>query len=84
MLTRAEQPLTILKGPDFTDRLREICTGDLPRQPLPDLKYRRILIPGISGGELHWSMMGFIGQALRIRGAAVTALLCDAFLPRSL
>lgn len=81
MLEPADQPLPILKGPTFTARLREICGGPLPRRPLDGAKYERILIPGITGGELHWSMMGFLGQALRIRGAEVTALLCDAFLP---
>ena len=33
------------------------------------------------GGEIYFSLLGMIGHALRIRGAEVTALLCDQFLP---
>ncbi len=79
--TRADQPLSILKGPTFTARLEQICHGELPIEPLEGSKYKRILIPGLTGGELHFSILGFIAQALRIRGASVTALMCDAMLP---
>ena len=81
MLKQISQPLTILKGPTYTARLRQICGGELPIQPLEGIRYQRILIPGITGGELHWAMMGLLGQALRIRGAEVTALLCDSQQP---
>lgn len=75
------QPLPYLKGPTFAARLAEVCRGPLPHTPLPDLKYRRILIPGLLGGEIQVALLGLLGQALRMRGAEVTALLCDRFLP---
>lgn len=71
----------ILKGASFTARLSEVSREPLPIQPLADLKYRRILIPGVLGGEVQFALLGFIGQALRLRGAEVTALMCDEFLP---
>jgi hypothetical protein len=49
--------------------------------PLGELKHERILIPGLCGGEVQFALLGFIGQALRIRGAKVTALMCDELLP---
>jgi len=71
----------VLKGDSFTERVRAIC-ADLPEpQPLAHLKYRRILIPGLLGGEIQFSLLGFLGHAMRIRGAEVTGLLCDEFLP---
>ena len=73
--------LKILKGRDFADRLREVCAPPLPARPLADPKYQRILIPGLCGGEVQFALLGFIGQALRIRGAKVTALMCDELLP---
>ena len=81
MSKRADQPLPILKGPTFTARLAQIFHGELPIEPLEGSKYKRILIPGLTGGELHFSILGFIAQALRIRGADVTALMCDEVLP---
>lgn len=74
-------PLTILKGDDFADRLAHIAREPMPSDPLPDLRYQRILVPGLTGGERHFALLGFIAQALRIRGASVTALMCDAMLP---
>jgi len=72
----------ILKGPTFAQRLEEVCQAGLGDvHPIGHLKYRNILIPHLVGGELPFALHGFIGQALRMRGAAVTALLCDAFLP---
>lgn len=75
------QPLTILKGDTYEAKLQAICKEPLPSDPLPDIKYKRILIPGLSGGERHFALLGFIGQALRIRGAEVTAMICDELLP---
>ncbi len=75
------QALKILKGRDFADRLREVCAPPLPTRPLADPKYQRILIPGLCGGEVQFALLGFIGQALRIRGAKVTTLMCDELLP---
>ena len=69
--------LKILKGRDFADRLREVCAPPLPARPLADPKYQRILIPGLCGGEVQFAQLGFIGQALRIPGAKVTALMGD-------
>jgi len=74
-------PLTILKGDAFAVRLARIARQPMPSEPLPNLKYQRILVPGLTGGERHFALLGFIAQALRIRGAAVTALMCDAMLP---
>ncbi|MHC4416714.1 MAG: hypothetical protein ACYS0G_15700 [Planctomycetota bacterium] len=71
----------ILKGNDFAGRLREIFGDGLPVCPLEDPNYRRILIPALTGGELQFALLGLIGQALRMRGAAVTALMCDELLP---
>lgn len=71
----------VLKGTDFTARVAAICR-DLPAgHPLPSLKHRRILIPGLVGGEFQFCYLGFTAHALRLRGAEVTALACDAVLP---
>ena len=75
------KPLPILKGADFASRIEQICREFPPVEPLADLRYRRILIPGMWGGENIFSRMGFIGLALKMRGAEVTALLCDSLLP---
>ncbi len=79
--TRADQPLPILKGPTFTARLEQIFRGELSIHPLKGSRYKRILIPGLCGGEVQFALLSFIAQALRIRGADVTALMCDEFLP---
>lgn len=81
MTTIISQPEAFLKGPTFQHRLAEVCRGLPDIQPLADAKHRNILIPQMVGGELEFAMMGMIGQALRMRGAQVTGLLCDAFLP---
>ena len=73
--------LPILKGDDFAANVAGICQDSLPSDPWPDLKYQRILVPGLTGGERQFALLGFIAQALRIRGASVTALMCDAMLP---
>ncbi len=73
--------LALLKGEDFAERLRTIFADRLPEASLSNLQHKRILIPGLTGGELHFSILGFIAQALRIRGADVTALMCDELLP---
>ncbi len=78
---QTDQPLPILKGPTFTARLEQICRGELPSHPLKGSRYKRILIPGLCGGEVQFALLSFIAQALRIRGADVTALMCDEFLP---
>lgn len=70
-----------LKGEAFADRLREICRELPPIKALDDLKYRRILIPGIIGGEIQFTLLTLLGHALRMRGAEVVGLCCDAFLP---
>lgn len=70
-----------LKGSRFAAKLEAVCKDPLPSHPLPDLKYRRILLPHMIGGEIYYALLGFIGQGLRIRGAEVTALQCDEFLP---
>ena len=72
-------PPPILKGASFTRRVREICRVLPEPDASADLKYRRILIPGLLGGEIQFSLLGFLGHAMRLRGAHVTALLCDAF-----
>ncbi len=72
------KPLPILKGADFASRIEQICREFPPVEPLADLRYRRILIAGMWGGENIFSRMGFIGLALKMRGAEVTALLCDS------
>lgn len=79
MKTKAGVP--ILKGPGFIAKLRQIACDPLPVDPWPDLKYRNILIPGMVGGEVHFARAGIIGQGLRMRGATVTSLQCDQFLP---
>lgn len=73
--------LSLLKGKDFAERLKVIFADTLPNQSLGNLKHQRILIPGLTGGELQFAILGFIAQALRIRGAEVTALMCDELLP---
>jgi hypothetical protein len=75
------QTASPIKGSQYAEQLARVCAGPLPRHPLEGLKYRRILLPGMVGGELYFSLVGMIGQALRIRGAEATALLCDRFLP---
>ncbi len=73
--------IPILKGREFADRVRQIC-AELPEvRPIENLQYRRILIPGMIGGEVQFTLLAFIGHALRMRGAEVTALCCDEFLP---
>jgi hypothetical protein len=71
----------VLKGRAFAERLAAVCQGPLPETPLADRKYRRVLIPGLVGGEIQVALLGLLGQALRMRGAEVTALMCDRFLP---
>jgi hypothetical protein len=73
--------LPVIKGNDFTERMARIFASDVPARPLPGLRYRRIMIPAISGGELHFAMLGLLAKALEMRGADVTVLLCDAMLP---
>jgi len=72
---------SILKGEAFRAAIERICGGPLPCHPIANVKHRRILLPHMIGGEIYFAMLGFIGQALRIRGAEATALLCDGFLP---
>lgn len=74
-----DQP--VIKARQFIPLLQEICRHPPPVHPLPGLKYKRILIPNLVGGELAFSLMGFLGLALRQRGAEVTALSCDSLLP---
>lgn len=82
MITETPSAPAILKGADFTERLTALCRGDLPVvAPLDGRRYSNILIPHLVGGELPFALHGVIGQALRMRGATVTALLCDGFLP---
>ncbi len=72
----------ILKGPVFADRLADVCRAGLPTvEPLDGLRYANILIPHLVGGELPFALHGVVGQALRMRGAQVTALVCDSILP---
>ncbi|MCG3139081.1 MAG: hypothetical protein HJJLKODD_02959 [Phycisphaerae bacterium] len=71
----------MLKGEAYTQRLQTICAHLPEITELPDLRYRRILIPGLIGGEFQFTLLGFIAHALRARGAVVTALLCDELLP---
>ncbi len=81
MLVTDTQPETILKGAQFAARVEEVCRTLPEVRPLPGLKYRRILIPGMIGGETQFALLGFIAHALRMRGAEVTGLCCDEFLP---
>lgn len=81
MLTANTQPGTILKGDRFAARVAEVCRTVPDVHPLPGLKYRRILFPGMIGGETQFALLGFIAHALRMRGAEVTGLCCDEFLP---
>lgn len=71
----------ILRGDAFAAAIERICRLPPPSCPLETLKYRRILLPGMVGGEIYFALLGLIGQALRIRGAEVTSLQCDRFLP---
>ena len=71
----------MLRGDDFAQRMRAIFEGDLPSHSLDGRRHHRILIPGMTGGEHQWALIGVIGQAMRTRGAEVTALMCDALLP---
>ncbi|MFB3103464.1 MAG: hypothetical protein ACE1ZA_00935 [Pseudomonadales bacterium] len=71
----------MLRGDDFAQRMRAIFEGELPSHPFDGRRYHRILIPGMTGGEHQWALIGVIGQAMRTRGAEVTALMCDALLP---
>jgi hypothetical protein len=75
------QPAGSIRGSQYADQLARVCAGPLPQHPFPNLKYRRVLLPGMIGGEIYFSLLGMIGHALRIRGAEATALLCDEFLP---
>ena len=79
-MTTTQAP-AILKGPAFASRLGEVSREPIIREPLADSKYSNILIPGLLGGEVQFALLGLTGQALRIRGAVVTALMCDQFLP---
>ncbi|MHC4090573.1 MAG: hypothetical protein ACYSVY_09910, partial [Planctomycetota bacterium] len=81
MPTADVEQRTVLKGAEFTARVAEICAAVPEASPLPDLKYRRILIPGMLGGEYQFALLGFVAHALRMRGADVTGLLCDELLP---
>lgn len=76
-----DRPLEILKGQGFADRLGALFGDGVPSCPLEGLAYRRILIPGLTGGEIQFALLGLVGQALRVRGAEVTALMCDKVLP---
>jgi len=77
----ATPSLPVLKGDQFTDRMARLFATEAPTQRLPDLRHERIVIPAISGGELHFAMLGMLAKALEARGADVTVLLCDAILP---
>ena len=79
-MTTTHSP-AILKGPAFASRLGEVSRDPIVLEPLANPKYRNILIPGLLGGEVQFALLGLTGQALRIRGATVTALMCDRFLP---
>ncbi|MHC4234624.1 MAG: capsular polysaccharide export protein, LipB/KpsS family [Planctomycetota bacterium] len=81
MPTADVEQRTVLKGAEFTARVAEICAAVPEASPLPDLKYRRILIPGMLGGEYQFALLGFVAHALRMRGADVSGLLCDELLP---
>lgn len=72
---------SILKGSTFTQRVQEICHGGFEIAPLANLKYRRILAPGMLGGEILFATQGFALAAMQMRGAEVTCLLCDQTLP---
>ncbi|MCH8822175.1 MAG: hypothetical protein IH984_01580 [Planctomycetes bacterium] len=71
----------MLRGDDFAHRMRTVFKGELPSHSFEGRCYHRILIPGMTGGENQWALIGVIGQAMRTRGAEVTALMCDALLP---
>jgi len=73
--------LPVLKGVQFSDRMASVFSTLSPVAVLPDMRYRKIMIPAVSGGELHFAMLGLIAKALEQRGAEVTLLLCDALLP---
>lgn len=73
--------LPVLKGSAFANRMAAIFAEDAPVTPLPGLRYKRIVIPAVSGGELHFAMLGLMAKALEMRGADVTLLLCDAAMP---
>lgn len=73
--------LPVLKGDQFTERMARIFADPAPVAPLPGMRYRRIVIPAVSGGELHFAMLGLLAKALEMRGADVTLLLCDQALP---
>lgn len=75
------QQLNVLKGPDFSKRLARICRALPEVRELPGIKYRRILIPGLVGGEIQFAQLAFVAHALRMRGAEPISLLCDEFLP---
>ncbi len=72
---------SILKGPQFTARLLQLGDQLPPAVSGENFKYRRILIPAMLGGEIQFALLGFLAQSLRMRGAEVTGLLCDQFLP---
>ena len=81
MTTAITESLPILKGEPFRQRIEEICRQVPQPQPVDGIRYKNILIPQMVGGELEFAVMGFLGQSLRMRGASVTGLLCDSFLP---
>ena len=80
-MTTATASLSVLKGPHYADAVRGVCADLPPVTPLEGLKYRRILAAGALGGETMFATLGFIAHGLRMRGAEVTFLQCDAALP---
>jgi len=74
-------PRNAIKGNAFAQCLRDACAGPFPSHPIGKIKYKRILLPHMIGGEMYVALVGVIGQALRIRGAEAVALTCDQFLP---
>lgn len=71
----------ILRGEDLARRLESVFRDPLPSHPDERARYRNILMPGLTGGEHQWALLGVIGQALRVRGARATALMCDSLVP---
>ena len=77
-----ESTQTALRGNAFIERFAAVFAGNRPPpRPLDDAQHQNILIPQMVGGELHWAVFGFLGVALELRGAKVTATVCDAALP---
>ena len=81
MMNTPSHALNLLKGAHFADTVRPICARLPVVEPIDDLRYRRILAAGALGGEKLFATLGFIAHALRMRGAQVTLLQCDAVLP---